>query len=515
MTPPRSSPRPIDPARLQEAEQLLRQGRFAEAEAAFRKLQRRAPRDPAPALGLAQAISMQGRIDDAIKALKPVAAVHTSLFAVQLVMADLHHQAGAADDALRHAEHAITSTPGSGDAHRLRALCLSRLNRVEEALAGVERALAIAPGDSSASILHGTLLRRTGALPEARSALERALTDPRLAPPARAEALHELGFVLDRLGEHDRAFEKFTAAGHLDEDIARRRQLDFEFAGRLVEQYRSGVRADVIAQKRTVTPLKKRPQIAFLVGFPRSGTTMTEQVLAAHPGIVTTDEQALLRPVRDAIAGDRQDVSDLAERLGGLDEKTIDRLRRAYWKEVDRQIRPAPGADVLVDKMPLNIVHLALINVVFPDAKVLVALRDPRDVCLSCFMQAFPLNTGMIQFVSLERTVAYYAAVMSLWQHLAPMLTIPYLEVRYEDTVRDLPATARRILDHLGCEWTDDVLAFHEKARERLIRTPSAVAVTEPVNTRAIGRWASYRSRMAAVMPTLEPFVRAFGYDSE
>ena len=168
---------------------------------------------------------------------------------------------------------------------------------------------------------------------------------------------------------------------------------------------------------------------------------------------------------------------------------------------------------LLLDKLPLNLVETGLINVLFPDAKIIVALRDPRDVCLSCFMQGFDLNIGMVNFLWWERTVELYANVMDLWLHVREMLTLPFIEVRYEDTVRDLEGQARRMLDFLGLEWDDRVIRFYEAARKKAILTPSFAAVTKPVHTGAIGRWRNYAGPVERVAGTLQPYIKAFGYD--
>ena len=167
----------------------------------------------------------------------------------------------------------------------------------------------------------------------------------------------------------------------------------------------------------------------------------------------------------------------------------------------------------ILDKMPLNLVDVGFINALFPKAKLIVALRDPRDVCLSCFMQPFQLNGAMKNYLSRERTVEFYANVMDLWLHLRDLITLPYIEVRYEKTVHDLEGQARRMLDFLGLEFHAAVLEFQEHARQKFITTPSFESVIEPVHSRAIGRWSNYASQMEHQMPKLQPFIQAFGYE--
>ncbi len=207
--------------------------------------------------------------------------------------------------------------------------------------------------------------------------------------------------------------------------------------------------------------------------------------------------------------GDREGVISMIEQLD-LDRTRS--LRRLYWEQIESVLYVKPGEKLVVDKDPLNIVEIALINVIFPEARVIVALRDPRDVCLSCFMQSFRLNAATINFRSIERTAEFYAEVMQLWLDLRHKLSLPFVEVRYEDLVDDTEGQTRRLIDLLGLPWHDDVRRFSEKSQGRFVSTPSDAAVREPVHRRAVERWRKYEKSLAPVAPTLQPFVDAFGY---
>jgi len=172
------------------------------------------------------------------------------------------------------------------------------------------------------------------------------------------------------------------------------------------------------------------------------------------------------------------------------------------------------GTRLLIDKNPsVNFLIPAFIRV-FPEIKLLVALRDPRDVCLSCFMQAhLPLSKGSVAYLSLENTIEAYAGVMDLWRTLAPLIKNPFLEVCYEDMVDDLEPVARRALDFLGVPWDARVLGFDEHARNKRVRSPTYADVAQPVFKRARGRWHHYRKYLEPHLEKLEPFVKAFGYE--
>ncbi|MFQ5468640.1 MAG: sulfotransferase, partial [Kiloniellaceae bacterium] len=160
-------------------------------------------------------------------------------------------------------------------------------------------------------------------------------------------------------------------------------------------------------------------------------------------------------------------------------------------------------------------VDLGLARRLFPDAPVLIALRDPRDACLSCFMQRFQFNDAMANFFALESTAEAYAAVMGLWLQLRDALAPPWREVRYENLVEDFEAEVRGVLDFIGAGWHPEVAAYREKAARQVITTPSYRQVTGAVHGRAAGRWRRYRTELEPILETLAPFVQAFGYPAD
>jgi hypothetical protein len=235
-----------------------------------------------------------------------------------------------------------------------------------------------------------------------------------------------------------------------------------------------------------------------------------ERVLQAHPGIVTTEEESPLTPLRRQLSLG----GTYPEGLASLTADEIDQATRLFWSSAEKAVGPLDGR-VLVDKLPLNIVDLGLANIVFPQARVLVALRDPRDVCLSCFMQYFLLNDAMVNFLDLRQTSQTYEAVMALWLHYREVLTLPYSEYRYEDLVEDFDGVVHQVLDFIGVGWHEEVARYREKSLGRAINTPSYRHVTDVLYRRAVGRWRAYRRELAPVLEQLRPFAAAFGYPED
>ena len=191
----------------------------------------------------------------------------------------------------------------------------------------------------------------------------------------------------------------------------------------------------------------------------------------------------------------------------------IGRLRNVYRDAFHETHSEALGDKLLVDKHPLNLDHLGLIARVFPGTKVLVALRDPRDVCISCFTTDFALNNVTIRYHDLRETARAYANTMRLWLRYREILPLEFHAYRYEDLVHDPRGVLRGIVAFLGLDWHDGLLESADQNVGRYVNTPSYTGVTERVNVRAVGRWKGYAGQLEPVLPLLQPYLEAFGYD--
>jgi len=418
---------------------------------------------------------------------------------------------GEAETAGRLAQLATIHAPRNAAAHHTLALSLDRMHRDEAAYNAAAKAHQLAPDEPNSAILLGQLTSRRGDAEAAERLFDSVLISAQ-DPEVRSRAYLERGRALDRLGRYGAAFEAFAQARHLEQLSPQARKIDHSLAlerlaanvGRFSHDYLKDCGERVMDDDL--------PAPVFLVGFLRSGTTLTEQVLATHPAVVTGDETDILFELSEELtrmAGPGHDVGGKLETLG---TEGIGHLRRFYWRRVEEE----QGADALqhtyVDKNAMNCIDVGLINAVFPDAKVIFALRDPRDVLLSCFMQSFGLSAVTVQLLSWEKAAEFYSAVMGFWLAIRERLTIPYLELRYEDAVADFDAQYRRVFEFLGLEWCPEASRFHERARGKYIATPSFADVTKPVYTSAVGRWQHYREHFAAIGPKLGPLIAALGY---
>jgi hypothetical protein len=266
--------------------------------------------------------------------------------------------------------------------------------------------------------------------------------------------------------------------------------------------------ADVASWDANGAPSQEESPI-FIVGFPRSGTTLLEQTLDAHPSLASMDETRYLYQAIDSIAAAKVSYP---RKLAGLGRAQLDRLRDAYWQRVRRRIDLAPGQR-LVDKNPLNMLALPAIRRMFPNSRVLLAVRHPCDVVLSCYMQHFTAPDFILLCRSLPSLAAAYVRAFDFWHRTAAVLEPVVRTVRYEDCVADFEAEVRATAEFLGLDWTDAMLEPGAHARSKgFISTPSYSQVVQPVNTRSIGRWKCYATHFEPVMPRLKPWLDHWGY---
>jgi len=319
-----------------------------------------------------------------------------------------------------------------------------------------------------------------------------------------------LGRIRDRLGDADGAMDALRKA-HAKQ-MEKAALLVPDLLDPAIEPLTRGLEPISAAQRDawTVLPAPEPAQTpVFIVGFPRSGTTMLEQMLDAVPGLRAMDEQPFF-----------QDLVERIERMGlrypqdvhRLDAAQCEQLRNVYWSLVRRTVQLEPGQR-LVDKNPLNMLRLPLLHRLFPDARIVLALRHPCDVLLSCYMQAFGAPAFMVLCSNLPRLARGYVNAMQGWLRNVELLQPHVLALRYEDLLADFAGHAQRLADFIGVDDSTPMLAFHEHARAKgYIATPSYAQVTEPAHTRAIGRWLRYRGYMDQVLPILQPMLEHWGY---
>lgn len=501
---------PIDPMR--EAHDLERRGLIGEAERVLRQAAAARPREPAAHRELGRLLrkkrDFKGAEDATRRAIKAAPRDLESAIQLGQVLQDV----GRTREAREAFERAIWIAPTDARAYCGIAVMMEKARDPEGALAVVDRALAAAQDHQLALVLRARMLRRVGRMDEARAVAEAFLADASRHPEARKRMGYELSRILDKQGEYSGAFRAAALANAIQRDMPEAKAT-FSTAWFPIFEAMSRVTPAQTARWAAEAPADD-PAPLFLVGFPRSGTTMLEQILAAHPDIAPSNEQELFHHAMAVVARGLASPAAWDAHLDALPPERIAEARVAYMAACEQIRRERPGAKRVIDKFPMHLGVAPVINRVFPRARVVVAYRDPRDVCLSSFLQEFVPNRSMVHFLSLDDTVRVYELMMGGWLAQRGNLSVPFLEVRYEALTTNLEAETRAILEFCGLSWDPAVLRFHEREHQRWVSTPSYEAISRPVNTDAHGRWKRYRADLEPVLPRLEPFVRALGYEA-
>jgi tetratricopeptide (TPR) repeat protein len=411
-------------------------------------------------------------------------------------------EVGDSDGAVAAYREVLKRAPRHAAASAYLAMILEQQSELEEAERLNAEALRLDAEAPVANLTAAQLDLRAGRPEAAVTRLTALLQRTDLSPRNRGLAASRLGAAYDRLNQPDQAWPQFVAAKQaLRQTLQAKQEGVYGFAAAA----RMGRHRDALLQS---TPPADGPAPVFLVGFPRSGTTLLDQILSGHPGIQVLEERDTLQDLLHAAVLDDGTLTAFLK----LDAAGLEPWRRAYWQRVAEFMPGRRPEALFVDKLPLNSVFMPLMQRLFPDARFIFALRDPRDVVLSCFMQGFDLNEAMQHFLSLEETARYYAAVMEVGGVSAERLAPRVHRIRYEDVVADTQAEAKRLLAFLDLAWDPAVLDFQKTAKTKRINTPSYHQVAEPIYTRAKERWKRYERHLQPVLPVLEPFVKRFGY---
>jgi tetratricopeptide (TPR) repeat protein len=498
-----------------QAEALAVAGRYAEAGQLLNRALALAPSDALTINDIGRVLVAENRVEDAIRAFEAAVTARPGLAAAWLELGSAHEIAGD-DNAARTAyERAKSLAPGDAEAWAALATIAMRHGDAVQARSLAEEALRLQADHPGASLVLASTDLDRGSAPEAHARLEELLARKALDERQQQVALGLLGDALDRLGRTGEAFAAYT---RMNEETVRVAAPRFDDGGRIESHLEFVQRLTRWFERQD--PAAWRPAVAagaapspvrrhvFLLGYPRSGNTLVENVLVSLPGVRSLEERPTLAEADLAFLRDDRGL----EQLTHLDPALAARHREAYWRRVRAEVPDLDG-QVFVDMAPLNGIKLPMIARLFPDALVVLCRRDPRDVVLSCFRRHFRVNPSTYQMAGLERAARHYDAVMHLVElHLAA-LPLPVHVVDYARLVADFDATTRALAEFVGVPWTEGAREFSRTAAAREVRTVSAPQVRRGLfdGTR---QWERYTEQMAPVLPLLEPWVARFGYAS-
>ena len=508
---------------------LTDEGRRKEAGEHFRRAVALRPDYADAYLNLGQALRTEGHLDEAIaayeKALeldprlveahnnlgnalrdagRPEAAVerYERALAIRPDYAEAHNNLGVALGDLGHTEEAVAAhrralelQPDWTDAHAGLGAALQVLGRIEEAIAHYERALDLDP-DHARAHHNLAMAREADSAEEEIARLERRLGDAALTEKDATTLRFALGKLCDDTARFDDAFAHYAAANALKRTELARQGLSFDAAlhERLVDRLIAAFDRTVFAGRSHLGDPSDVP--VFIVGMPRSGTTLVEQILASHSCVFGAGELEHVGHLVTSLAAEIGSGAPYPECVGALDPATAGRLGRTYVEQLRAN---APDAARITDKLPGNFLHLGAIALLLPGARVVHCRRDAFDTCLSCYFQSF--NRTLAYAYDLNELGGYYRQYARLMAHWREVLPLPLLELDYEELIENQEEVSRRLVDFCSLDWETACLAFHET--ERAVQTASLSQVRRPIYRSSLARWRNYEAHLAPLRAAL------------
>ncbi len=441
---------------------------------------------------LGNALQNLGKLDEAAAQYAQAVALKPGFFQAINNLGNILREQGQLDQAVARYEQAVALRPDYATAHKNLGNALTQQGKFERALASYDQSLVLRP-DYAEAHYHRTDLKTFRAGDPDLVALEAIAANPRGLAPAEMAYIHfALGKALEDLGDYPRAFEHWIKGNAL-----KRREIHYDEAAcernfRLIAE-----RFDSRLFDRFPATGDPSPAPIFVLGMPRSGSTLVEQILASHPQIHAAGELTNLDRVANSVSDANGRPILFPHCLSGLDAGGFRRLGQAYLASLPTL--PA-GKTRIIDKLPMNFAYVGLIRLILPNARIIHTLRDPVDTCVSCFSRLFA--SGQLysyDLAELGRHYRWYHELMAHWRSVLPIGVM--LDVSYEDVIDNLEGQARRLIDYCGLPWDDRCLSFHETSRP--IATHSNVQVRQPLYRSSVARWRRYEACLQPLLAEL------------
>lgn len=502
----------------------LRSGRPGDAAGSFARAIDCDPRFAEPRFNLGLVYENERRLSEAAEQYEQAVGLEPEYGKAWCALAKVSWELGHYGRVVEYYERALAQDAGYPPAHRGLMQFLEQSNRHEELRAALARARKSLGAEHPLVQFHeGVIADIDGDSQRARTLLESCAIEPEDALTLHDERMRlaRLTTVCDALDDVGAAVRYAEGANRLSRQssagkgIDKTRFLEFienrkrVFTAPNIQQWRRYEGESKIERPGSHDPGRPR-QPVFIIGFPRSGTTLMDTVLRGHPGIEIAEESDAVPTMVNLVSGSSDER--LAD-LGGLSGAEIERGRSIYFETLARHVEMSPATLSVVDRFALNTVYAGEIQRVFPDARFILMLRHPADCVLSCYLRTFAESSANDSFHTLQEAAFLYDRVMGLWKQFTELFDLNFIEVKYEDLVAGVEQTCRPVLEFIGTPWHPGILDHEETARSRpFIRTASYSQVTQPLYMRATGRWLRYRQHLEPILPTLEPWMEQFGY---
>lgn len=479
---------------------LISMDRYEDACLMLEKAALLAPDKSAPLLELGRALTSIGHAEGALRALGAAARLNPSDPEIFLAIAVAFMDASNDEQAEKALRFAIKADPSFAAAYLNLGIIIERANRVEDLRTLHASAASAGIARDELDYLHALLMARDG---DRAGALDliRDLQSSAINASIKAQFAGQLA---DRLGRIDEALYFYEEMNRAQAQSPMGVGVDRSTYQRAIARLEEQTSAAWFAEWSDPPAPAERATPAFLVGFPRSGTTLLDTILMGHSGTHVLEELPIIERLS-------QSLGDF-DAIRTLDSAAVANLRDRYFQELDKLSPPPPGK-LVIDKNPLSMIRIPLIHRLFPDAKIILAMRHPCDVVLSCYIQNFKPTESMASFLDLPNGSRTYDRIFRYWEKCREVFPLDVHMLRYEAMVADVGAATRPLFDFLGLDWEESALDHQKTAVERgYIRTPSYAQVMEPIYSSASGRWKRYEPQMREILPILQPWVERYGY---
>ena len=460
------------------------------------------------------ALAGLGQHEDALKAYTRSLSISPDVSVVLNNLGLAQFELGQTEDAIESYRRAIINEPTNPFIRYNLFEALERRNRMEDLEKALEDAVGVVGSHPQFALAKSSLLKKHKHYQEAADALTAVQPDQHggmiLDPKFWRKRMHMLGDLYDRLGNSAQAMAAFQESNRLIDQYERPAGVNKNDYLARVDMLKRFFDASDPTRWPRHSPDDGFADPTFLVGFPRSGTTLLDVILRGHPDIATLEEHPLISAAVTAL---QKCTDGEPAAIETMSDNDLVRIRGAYFKARSEYLNEEDqGRPIIIDKLPLNLIEAGFIQRIFPNAKFILALRHPCDSVLSCYMHTFKLNSAMANFLTMADAAHLYDEAFSAWQIYQDKMPISAFEVRYEDIVADLEGTVRPLISFLGLDWDDGVLDHTGTARKTRIDTPSYNQVVEPIYKRSDGRWMNYAEAFEPILSTLAPWIEKHGY---
>lgn len=500
----------------QNALRFLQTGQHSQALSAYRILVQQFPALPQLSAELGVAAVGELEFEEADKAFQRALELAPGDANTLVFIGTQYYQMRRIDQAFACLKRAVEVDPKSAHARLTLASWLERTRRADEAKECLDAALALYPKEGRLRYFSAFLLHRKGLNKEAETALRNLLGDSLLPLDVQADANHLLAVILDGCGEYAEALAVLGRSKAQRSQIVNRAAMEQIYQGTVKSRREllAALTPEMIRRWRDDAAETPSPHpLAIIAGSPRSGTTLLEQIIGANPEILVFDEpHAFQKEVVNVLHPAASGRGLSLETLNALTAPERAKFINLYFRSLLRETEEKPGARLMLEKNPSNTLWMHMWLRIFPTSKIVIALRDPRDIVISAYFQNIPVMWGNVSFLSLENTAKFYGDCMEEWLRLRELGGFDWIETRYEDLVGNLEKEGQRVTAFLGVPWHEAQAKFYEKAQRKFVHSPTYDEVTKPVHQRKVGRWEHYAEALAPLQPALEPFLRALGY---